>query len=707
MKSAALHELEELARLNGVQISYTDMRGRKQNASPDTLTGVLHALGLPAGNAREIRDSLRETKSRSWKRGVEPVIVAWGERPTKIELHVSSNFAGKSVRCELKLENGETRKFTLAIREAKNANSPGADSVSPQEFSGVVKEITLPALPFGYHALEIEIGKKRANTFVISAPTKSFSPRRVREWGFFLPMYAAHSGQSWGAGNFSDWQRLSEFAGSLGAGVAASLPLLAAFFDQPVCEPSPYSPASRLFWNEFYLDIPAIPEFARCAAAKKLTQSAAFQNRLARFREQSVIDYKAQWRARRQVLELLADSFFAEKSSRTNEFENFLGQRPEVEDYAKFRAVCDQTKLSWRAWPRRMRDGDLRASDCDERVRKFYLFTQWLAHEQISRVLKNCRERGVKFYLDLPLGVNSDGYDVWRERGSFALDACVGAPPDAFFTKGQNWGFSPLHPLRIREYGYRYVRNFLAFQMRHTGMLRIDHVMGLHRLFWIPKNLPRGQGAYVNYPADEWMAILSLESHRHRTMIVGENLGTVPPEVNESMKRHGLRGMFVAQFERRPDAKAALPKPSRRVVASINTHDTPTFAAHWRGLDLEDQFALGLISKKELAEKRAARKKLNRALSAFLANEGFLRAKKRGEKNILRACLQWLAASPAEIVLVNLEDLWLEKNPQNVPGTSDERPNWRRKSKLAVEAIQRNREIKYALRGLTKIRENS
>jgi 4-alpha-glucanotransferase len=704
MKSAALQELEKLARLNGVQISYTDMRGQTQMASPDALASVFHALGLPAGNTRLIRDSLRETKLRSWKRCVEPVIVAWDKRPTKIELRVAANSAGKSARCELKLENGETRKFILATRDAQNANSTNADSISHRDFSGSLKEITLPALPFGYHALEVEIGKQRADALVISAPTKSFSPRRVREWGFFLPMYAAHSKQSWGAGNFSDWQQLSEFAGSLGAGVSASLPLLAAFLDHPVCEPSPYSPASRLFWNEFYLDIPAIPEFARCAAAKKLVQSASFQNRLARFREQSVIDYKAQWRARRQVLELLAHSFFAEKSSRTSEFENFLKRRPEVEDYARFRAVCDHTKVSWRAWPRRMRDGNLRDNDCDERVRKFHCYTQWLAQEQLSRVLKNCRERGVKFYLDLPLGVNSDGYDVWRERESFALDACVGAPPDAFFTKGQNWGFSPLHPLRIRELGYRYVRDFLAFQMRHTGMLRIDHVMGLHRLFWVPKNLPKGQGAYVNYPAEELMAILSLESHRHKTMIVGENLGTVPPEVNENMKRHGLRGMFVAQFEQRADANAALPRPPRRVVASINTHDTPTFAAHWRGLDLDDQLALGLISKKELAEKRVAGKKLNRSLAAFLASEGFLRGKKPEPKNILQVCLEWLAASPAEIVLVNLEDLWLEKNPQNVPGTSDERPNWRRKAKLTIEAIRKNREIKNALRTLKRFR---
>src|SRR5581483_12125792 len=186
-------------------------------------------------------------------------------------------------------------------------------------------------------------------------------------------------------------------------------------------------------------------------------------------------------------------------------------------------------------------------------------------------------------------------YDVWRERRHFAHEAAAGAPPDAFFTKGQNWGFAPLHPERIREHGYGYLRRLLAFQMRHAGVLRIDHVMGLHRLYWIPPGFPAADGAYVRYPAEEWHAIFNLESLRQRTELVGENLGTVPPEVNAAMTRHHLRRMFVVPFEQRPDPRAALTPPPVHSVASVNTHDMPTFAAHWRGLDLAERQALGLI----------------------------------------------------------------------------------------------------------------
>ncbi|HSU56148.1 MAG TPA: 4-alpha-glucanotransferase, partial [Candidatus Dormibacteraeota bacterium] len=265
-----------------------------------------------------------------------------------------------------------------------------------------------------------------------------------------------------------------------------------------------------------------------------------------------------------------------------------------------------------------------------------------------------------------------------------------------FFSKGQNWGFPPLHPERIREQHYDYVRQYLQFQMRHAGMLRIDHVMGLHRLYWIPSGSSATEGAYVRYNAEEFYALLSLESHRHQTLLVGENLGTVPPEVNEAMKRHALRGMYVLQFEQRADPKKALKPPRTQVVASVNTHDTPTFAAHLRGEDIKLVAQLGLFSRTEAARQIKGRFKLVKALSHFLRS----RTKKisrltnrEGSLDLLGACLEWLANSQAEFVLVNLEDLWSEIEPQNVPGTSDEVPNWRRKARLTIEEIIRSKPL--------------
>jgi 4-alpha-glucanotransferase len=222
-------------------------------------------------------------------------------------------------------------------------------------------------------------------------------------------------------------------------------------------------------------------------------------------------------------------------------------------------------------------------------------------------------------------------------------------------------------------------------------------VMGLHRLYWVPRGFEAKQGTYVNYPAEELYAIFNIESHRNRTRLVGENLGTVPPEVNQSMERHGLRAMFVVQFEERPNPQAALPQPPALSLASLNTHDTPTFAGHWRGEDLADRIRLGLLPRAKLKAAKKNRTKLKAALIRFLRTQGFLNSRQSGAREVLRALLAWLRASESEIVLVNLEDLWLEKRPQNVPGTSTERPNWRRKAHLTLDRIFQDQRLRKLL----------
>jgi 4-alpha-glucanotransferase len=230
-------------------------------------------------------------------------------------------------------------------------------------------------------------------------------------------------------------------------------------------------------------------------------------------------------------------------------------------------------------------------------------------------------------------------------------------------------------------------------------MLRLDHVMNLHRLYWIPQGHSAKEGAYVTYPAEELYAILSLESHRHRTALVGENLGTVPKEVNEAMARHGLRKMYVVQFAQRANPRAALATPPPRSVASLNTHDMPAFAAHWRGLDIDDRADLGLFTKAEVRKEHSRRAELNRAMAKFLRRKGLLKREIATSANsipaaaILEVCLRWLRSSRAELILVNLEDLWEEENPQNVPGTSTERPNWRRKARLTIEEMRASQQI--------------
>ncbi len=652
-----LSPLQQLAQSHGVQTSFIDSSGKEQFASAETLRLILDRLGVD------------ETSSSM----VEPVIVSWQKTKPPLRTCVSE----KPRRILLRIENSDK---PVAVRNFGVRDLP---------LGGFELELPLSDLPTGYHDLVFTTRSGEHRSLLISAPRKLYADPQ-QQWGIFLPLYASHSKNSWGAGNLSDWRDLSHWVGTQGGTVVGTLPIMAAFLDYPKCEPSPYSPASRLFWNEFFIDITAIPEFKNSTAAQKLVSSARFQSALREFRASEYIDYRAEWGARRKVLELLAGEFFSADSVRRGDFEGYLKQRPEVEDYASFRASCDNSRSSWHTW-----NGKL---DCDEATRRFYRYIQFIAQEQINAVLASCRADGVKFYLDLPLGVNPDGFDAWRYKDFFARQVSAGAPPDAFFTKGQDWGFAPLDPRRTRELRYRYVIDYLRFQMRHTGLLRIDHVMGLHRLWWVPHGHPASSGAYVRYRADELYAILSVESHLHKTMLVGENLGTVPPEVNKSMDRHGLRRMYVLQYEQPINGPVRDPEPSE--VASVNTHDMPMFAAHWKGLDILDRADLGLVPPRELAQQKRQRAQMRKSLIAFLQKEKLLRGAK--PRDVLTAVLKFLARSPAETVLVTLEDLWGEARSQNVPGTSTERPNWSRKSAFSVEQIIADKRLSALLKELRR-----
>jgi 4-alpha-glucanotransferase len=287
----------------------------------------------------------------------------------------------------------------------------------------------------------------------------------------------------------------------------------------------------------------------------------------------------------------------------------------------------------------------------------------------------------------MPLGTHREGYDVWRYQGLYALGAAGGAPPDPVFTQGQNWGFAPIHPERSREQGHAYWIAYLRHHLRYARMLRFDHVMGLHRLYWVPEGLPASEGAYVRYPAEEFYAVLCLESQRHQAVIVGENLGTVPPEVDGALARHGVTGMYVAQYEFRPPPRRPLRPIPRDVVAGVNTHDMPPFHAWFRGADLEDRQQLGLLTRANVQRERRLRRLIIAALRKSLPTSGGFVDNSSQAGILLWRLLKALAGSEARYLLLNLEDLWLEVLPQNVPGTSSERVNWRRRLRLSMEEV--------------------
>jgi len=686
-------QLQELATLYGVHLNYWDVTGKQVSASNDGLLRALRALGAPLERLDGVASALRLRRREVWERRLEPVAVCWDGSPPELLLRCPAGDLGRPHQCRLILDTGKTYTWTTVPGDLPDAGGIDLDGT---RFAARRLHLIGP-YPLGYHQLTIEGGGKRAECTLIAAPERPAIPTAggtSKTWGLFLPLYALHSRKSWGAGDYADLEELVAWVQGQGGGMVATLPLLAGLLDEPF-EPSPYSPASRLFWNEFYLNIDRIPELQKSPKAKALIASRPFQDEIAALRKAPLVDYRKQMALKRRVLEECARTLAADTGGRRAALDRYLADNPEVLDYAAFRAVGDKRRAAWQTWPEAQRNGQVSAADCEAETLRYHEYTQWLADEQLQGLASKARANGPGLYLDLPLGVNSSGYDTWRYRQAFAPDTAAGAPPDPFFAKGQNWGFPPLHPERIREGGYPYLRAYLHHHMCLAGILRIDHMMGLHRLYWIPHGVGAQDGVYVGYHADELYAVFTLEAHRHGTVLVGEDLGTVPEEVPPMMARHGFHRMYVLQYQAQPQDEALAPLFAG-AVASLNTHDMPTFAAFWEGLDIKDREDLGVLDAATATAERARRRDLVKAVQAFLQEHGFLKAP-RDPAAVLRACLVYLSTGPGSVALANVEDFWLEKNPQNVPGTWHERPNWTRRARFSLEEFTKFPSVLQAL----------
>ena len=608
------------------------------------------------------------------------MVVDWDGAGVSLPLRVPAETDG-DWEVEVVFESGRRER-----RAGRLFDLPADGHVWPAGLGGRVhclRHAPLPGGELGYHDVTWRAPGGEGRARLIAAPTRAWGGpgEGRRRWGVFAPLYAARTPRSGGAGDLESLGWLRSLVEERGGDYVATLPLLAAFLDEP-CQPSPYAPASRLYWNELYLDLHGaaaatlggMPPAARARwdehAAERLALAAAPE-----------VDYRRQYAWRRGVLDELAAAAWADPGTGA-ELRRFATGR--VLDYAVFRAIGETRRASWRTWPAALADGVPVARSIDQlpdlpevdpaRVRS-HVFAQWAMDRQLA---EHELVHTAGLYLNLPVGVGCDAYEVWRDRDLFVLGAAAGAPPDALFLGGQDWGLPPVHPARSRATGHRYVVDCVRHHMRHASMLRVDHVMGLWRLYWVPEGMSARAGVYVRQPADELVAILTLESHRHGCAVVGEDLGTVPDYVRPAMGHHGMFRLHVGEFAMPAapgDAPEAAPAGS---VASMNTHDTATFAGWWRGADLDDQVALGLTPAAEAEDLHAGRARSRAALLDHVDRHDLAPADLPDPARAFAGATADLAAGPAEVVLVTLEDLWLEDRPQNVPGTSTERPNWRR-----------------------------
>lgn len=685
-----LGALGRLAHSCGVQEAYTDVTGRRHGAEPDSIMAVLRAMGVPISRIGEAVELERGLAAARADRLVEPVVVRWiGQTPAPVPIHAAAE------EVILEDERGRRRRWSLATGAAGEAQAAGA-SGERLLFDKVPTDLEI-----GVHTLIVRAGGREERVALLAAPSKCVAPgsrgghRPAPAVGTFLPLYAAQSAASAGIGDMADLCTLLEWTATHSGRYFGTLPLLTCFLDEPF-EPSPYAPVSRLVLGEIFLDLRHL-QGPLSEEAIRLLDSSELREEIRALRRGDSVDYRRVWNLKRRLLAAMAEAAFAHEATR-REIEQFETTHPVVSRYARFRGAMSRLGASrgvWKGWPRAARRGDLREDDVDEVERRLFLYAQWQVRQQMSGIVDAGKRCGCSLYMDLPIGVHADGFDVWERQTLFAAGVQLGAPPDAFFAGGQAWGFPPVIPDRSRAEGHEYVRACIEAHARHAGALRIDHVAGLHRCFWVPDGMSPKEGVYVRQPAEEIYAMLAIASHRFSAVIVGENLGTVPPEVNRSLRKRGVLGMNIAQFEL--GGVDPLPRPDGGNLAALNTHDLPPFAAYWTGSDIDLNVRLGLFDEARATSERAQRREMRQKVGRAL---GVADPDNADPAQVARMLLAHLAGGEADVLLVNLEDLWGEDRPHNVPGMAYPL-TWRRRAALTLERICGDDALGHVVESLT------
>jgi len=518
-------------------------------------------------------------------------------------------------------------------------------------------------LPSGYHRLMVEASGRRETCTVIAAPAQAFRrPGSHRSWGVGTQLAALRSARSRSLGDLQDLETLCRWVGERGGDLVTVLPLLPTF-NEASPEPSPYSPVSRLFWSELMLDL---------GDAHRSTERPA------------TLDVT---RANAEVRAALVGHLVPHPSLVDEELVR----------YARFRGAQARLGRNWRDWPTPARVGTLEPNHVDADEERFHLVAQTLVRRQLHDLRKRLDHDGFRLGLDLAVGVHPDGYDPWSRQTLFADGMSVGAPPDQGFPSGQDWGFAPVLPEASRREGHRYVAASIGLQTGLAGVLRVDHIMAWTRLYWIPHGLRLHEGTYVSYPAEELFAILTLESDRNRCEVVGENLGTVPREIDKALPRHRIWGMYLAQFQA-SDGPDVTP-PTARDVALVGTHDTPTFAGWLTGNDIDERVRHGLLAEEAAPSARVKRAQATQWLAQRLGHRA------EEPEAFLAELLEWLGRSDSPLVVPWIEDLWLEDHAVNLPGTrSQVRPNWQRPMRRLLDEIFTDPEVDGLIRRLHRTR---
>jgi 4-alpha-glucanotransferase len=639
-----------------------------------TLRAVLGALGHSCEDEPAVRRSLRALRRRSWMWPIDPVAACWQDSRTPTRVTLSASDRGP---CEttLTLEDGTRHELPPPVWGGVRTLHDDARRRGT---------IELPAgLPLGYHRLTItDRGQAGVCTVIVAPPTCPDLGSR-RRWGWTLQTYALRSRASWGQGEFRDLGALASWSAARGADFVLTNPVHAVAPTLPQ-QPSPYSPTSRRFVNPCYLHVPDLLEFGGLSVHEQ-QELRRLPPELATDTDR--IDRDRVWDTKRAVLQRLFATMGADRREQLARYRHERGVS--LERFARFCALAEVHGLPFDEWPAGLRDPrsaevDRWAADHADRV-ALYAWLQLLCEQQLASAQERARQAGMSIGIihDLAVSIDPAGADAWSLPDELARDMSLGAPPDAFNQHGQNWAQPPLLPEAQRANGYRTLREVLRASMRLGGGLRIDHILGLSRLFWIPQGAGPADGTYVRYPADEQFAVLALEAHRADAIVVGEDLGTIDDRIRRLMRRRGVASTTVLYFERegegehgRAGGRGPEVPHTRPVMASVTTHDLPTATGFWDGSAFDLRAQLDLLTG-SVADERRWFEEQQRALLQLLLAHGCLENPDADVRTRVLAMHRFLAASPAVLVTGALWDAVGDPRQPNVPGTVESYPNWR------------------------------
>ncbi|GBD32195.1 4-alpha-glucanotransferase [bacterium HR33] len=699
-------ELRELARRAGILDRYVAATGELRMTSDQQRISLLAAMGFDTGSAASIRRAVESLEAQEQERLLEPVKVIRAGRGAALEIRPGVLPAGSEAEYHMQIESDRGENWSLEGKVKLHRRIGASIRLSPCARSG-------------YYTVALELktpsGWKRESQLVLVVPRGGCTPFRQllagrKVFGLTVNLYTVSSERNWGAGDLSDLVEIAEWAKELGAAFVGLNPLHATRNRGHAI--SPYSPVSRLLRNAIYLDVTAIPEWLESAEARSLASSEDHLRLLKAARSGGRVDYEAVMRLKEPILRLLHRRFLerhgGNATRRGREYREFRRRwDPHLTLAATFLALekhlGEKRGEDWRSWPLEFRSPDSPAVREFARTHAgeidFYRYLQFELDRQLRRAAQKA-PLPVGILGDLAIGSDPAGADSWIFRDLFVKDASIGAPPDAFISEGQDWGLAPIHPSRLLERRLDFWIALVRFSLAHCGALRIDHVMGLFRQYWIPRGSTPARGAYVRYPAEALLAVLAIESRRRQALIIGEDLGTVPRGFPALLARWGILSTRVLYFERDAAGRFRSPrKYSRRALVSANTHDQIPLAGFWEGRDLEIRRSLGLKFPQEPLESR--RKNLVRALIRERCASSEAGLGSPGE--LCRAVNCFLSRTPAPMVGISLDDLAREKDPVNLPGVSQDRyPSWTRRLGATVAQLRSDPAVKLALQPLER-----